>query len=243
MRPSKKKRYSLSEKSIFQKFFDFYSMYELYLRCGGFRDIGYGGYDTFVNEGVFNRISSIYEGTVEEFYELVYDALVMSIQCEIRHFPGDCQFKNGDQVDTFTKKFYDEFEKKFGISRKVCKAVKKDILYDISTAHLIFAKVAWCPGYGGQKWGKGVQALIDAEKVKTLHDKVQWIDRVMDLYHNNGHLLNKTHFSYLSGPVKEGFNDRTALDFRAKAKTILKFTPFNSDRVKQLVLARQRILN
>ena len=72
---------------IVSRFFDFYSIYELYLRIGGFREEGYPGYSVFVNERIFDKIKDKYNEIVDTFYEEVREALIESIHSESRHFP------------------------------------------------------------------------------------------------------------------------------------------------------------
>ena len=111
----------------------------------------------------------------------------------------------------------------------------------------MFSKPGWDSAYGGAKWAQATQAIKDSFKLKTVHDKVQWIDKVLDLYHNNGHLLNKTHFRSLSMANSafyaspKGGMMLSPLEFRAKAKCITVYLPFCSSDVKRLVIARKTL--
>jgi len=39
--------------------------------------------------------------------------------------------------------------------------------------------------------------LLKAESIKTIVEKIYWIDEVLDLQHNTGFILNKTEFMAL----------------------------------------------
>jgi hypothetical protein len=229
------------------KFFDFYAMYELYLRVGGFRNHGYDRYPVYVNEHIWNRIVGKYEDVVDEFYSMVKAALVDSLQSEVRHFPKRCHYyRYGDEPA-----FYDNIANKTGVTPAMIDAVKKDVEKYPHAVHAIFYVPKWHISYGGRKWAKAAKMLIDSKEVKTHHDKVFWCDRVLDLQHNTGHLLNKTSFECLSRlcieiPGKTPGAPKARhkpLNFRARARSITKFIPYTSPAVAKLVIPRLRLLD
>lgn len=232
-------RYKLN--SIVVKFFDFYSMYELYMRAGGFREEGYKDYAVFINEDIWERIVSKYETTVDEFYDLVYKALVYSVESELRHFPKQCIRCRMDS----TKDFYKDFCQKAGIEEEMINKTKRNVEAYPEIAVKIYSIPKWDSCYGGKRWAAGAQMLVESKKVKTRHQKVFWCDRVLDLYHNSGHLLNKTDFQFLSEycitPPKGKM--RTPLDVRAKSKSVLNFLPYVSTSVAKLVIPRKNLLD
>jgi len=227
-----------------QKFFDFYSIIELYLRCGGFRDIGYQGYNTFVSFGIEERICRTYEQIVDHFYDEIYEALVTSLRSELYHYPSQCKYQPDKDIEVL---------RKHGITKEMTKSAKKFPERKPWVAYIIFSLPGWyCnPGstaasYGGKKWARGAKLLMDARSIRTRMDKIYWIDRVLDLYHNGGHMINKTKYRTLSAGLSFYRNGRyvstTPLNFRAKAKSIMDFIPFNSDGIRCLVIPRKNIL-
>jgi hypothetical protein len=217
---------------ITKKFFDFYSIVELYLRCGGYRDIGYKTYPTFVAYRIEERIRMVYEETVHSFYDEVFKALVKSIYLELKDYPDACY---GNMA------IIEQKLKKKGLIKSKIRTVKAHPYKYAELAHLLFTVPRWIKLYGGKKWASGTRLLIDLKNVKTTEDKVYWIDRVLDLYHNTGHMLNKTKFKYLS---QRNLTDDyvTPLDLRANATTILDFLPYNSSKIRKLVIPRRNIL-
>jgi hypothetical protein len=227
----------LQRKTVRQRFFDFYSIVDLYLKCGGFRDIGYITYAVFVPHRIETRIREAYENIVNDFYEEIYDALVISIKSELRHYPG-C---------TFEEKAY-ELETEYGLDENRIKKVKSNPGEYSGKAHILFTIPIWKPEFGGHVWARGTKLLIESGTVKTIQEKVYWIDQVLDLYHNNGHMINKSKFKCLSRENIKIYNDygndyfTTPLYLRANAKNILDFLPYNSHEIKRLVIPRKNIL-
>jgi len=216
------------------RFFDFYSIIELYLRTGGFRDIGYPGYSVFVTQRAEDKIRQAYERIVDSFYARIYTALVESVRSELHHYPGSTLDSKEKQI------------KEMGIN--VSQAKKRPGMYP-ENAHILFTLPRWVSGYGGKKWAGGTALLIEAKKVKTHAEKVYWVDRVLDLYHNCGHMINKTEYRTLSS-LSILWKSKTAnrtfystpLDFRAKAKSIMEYIPHNSIAVKRLVIPQKKLL-
>ena len=214
------------------KFFDFYSMYELYLRAGGFREIGYVKYPVFVNERIYRRIEDKYNEIVQEFFQDIYDALAYSVRSELRHFPSHCIEKNNE---------WNRLAEITGYSKKMLENGKRYPEEYPEIAFRLFYDGMWAIDYGGINWAVATEFLIKAKKIKTTHEKVAWCDAVLDLEHNTGHLLNKTKFRVLSGRLPKS-NYSTPLDFRADANEITKFLPYCTTAVRKLVIPRTRIL-
>jgi len=229
------------KQKLITEFFDFYSINELYLRCGGFRDIGYKEYSVFVSARAEEKIKAAYEEIVNGFYAKVYAALVKSVTSELKHFNSNAYSPVGYSFGAYgLYKFYKE---KYGLTDEAITLARKlpDVYPEI--AHLLFDGVKWSSDYGGKKWAKGTQALIDSKDIKTTEDKLFWTDQVLDLYHNNGHMLNKTMFKALSDKaVNIDGHNRTPLSFRAGVRSITRFIPFNSPRVAKLVIPQKNKL-
>lgn len=233
-----KKQVDLEEPVV--KFFDFYTMYELYLRAGGFREEGYAAYPVFVNERIWNKIVDKYEETVDQFYSMVYEALVTAVGREMRHFPHHCN----DYVTGQEQKFYKNLRTKGKITQDEIREAQDDVEKYADVAVKLFSIPQWACSYGGRKWAAAAQMLADSKKLKTRHQKVFWCDKVMDLHHNTGHLLNKTYFRCLSDaciPTKNG-KYCNPLNFRAKANSVVKFVPYVSSSVRRLTIPRKRLL-
>lgn len=224
---------------IVKDFYDFYSIVELYNRSGGFRDNPkYRGYPVFVSWRAEEKIKNTYEEIVNKFYADVHGALNRSIKSELRHFP-EMTFIDFDNSEKYrTLKAYRQAV--IGYPWKFVNRVKKNPSYNPRVVKAIFLNIKWDDAYGGKKWAKGAQLLIDAESIKTLSDKVYWIDRVLDLYHNSGHMIDKTQFRVLS---HREYRKPTHLNLRKRSRDIFAFLPYNSTRVKKLVIPQKRILS
>jgi len=237
-----KKHKEIDVKSEVKEFFDFYAINELYLRCGGFREQGYPTYSVYVNERIYNKIMEKYEEIVDTFYVRIYKAIVISISSEIHHFPANCC----DHYSPVEPQFYEDLRGKSGIpiTSDVVDEAKKDVEKYIDIVYALFSVPQWTEAYGGKRWADATQILKDAKHVKTHRDKVYWCDRVLDLYHNTGHLLNKTSFKCLSIHCIQNKNGQriTPLNFRMKSRTIVDFIPYLSFPVQKLVIPRKLLL-
>lgn len=226
---------------LVREFFDFYSINELYLRCGGFRDVGYDTYPIFVSKRAEDKIKEVYEDVVNKFYDKVYAALVTSVRSELRHFRSNAYSPTGYHYGVTG--LYKFFQDKHGLSREVVENARFHPGVYPEIAYTLFYGVRWESSYGGKKWAKGAKSLIDARSVETTEDKVFWIDSVLDLYHNNGHMLDKTEFCALSEKnVHIGGHDCKPLNYRARARSIMGFIPFNSSKVANLVIPQKNKL-
>lgn len=216
-------------------FFDFYAMYELYMRVGGFREEGYSNYPVFINEDIFQRIKYKYEETVENFYTQIYNALCISISSELVHFPSRC--RKGEAA-------WGEIIKKTGLTEDQLVEARDNPEDNPEAAFLLFHIPKWSVAYGGKKWASAAKLLVEAKKLKTIHQKVGWCDRVLDLYHNSGHLLNKTDFASLSvKSISLSGKGIQPLTLRAKSRSVLQFLPYCSPSVRNLILPRKHLLD
>ena len=230
---------------VIRSFFDFYAINELYLYAGGFRNIGYENYSKFVSHNIEERLKYKYEEVVENFYEDILKALASSIHCELRHFPSKCCYDY-----EFT---YENIINKTRFSKREIKRALKCRVIDVQkyaeVIHAIFYIPRWYYNYGGKKWAKAAKLMIDSKSLKTLASKVYWIDQVLDLYHNTGHLLNKTKFEVLSSDKLKfnnislrGWTYMTPLNIRKLSSSAIQFIPFVSDDIKRLLIPRKNIL-
>jgi hypothetical protein len=220
-------------------FFDFYVINELYLRCGGFRDIGYPNYNVFVPEKIYETIKFQYEYIVELMFNHTVKCLANSIRKElINNFYCEASYEEGGhKYPMTTEKLLEDA----GHTLKIFYG--NGIIKNASKAHILFSNYIWTRYYGGEAWAKATEELVNLKNVKTTKDKVYWIDRVMHLHHNTGHILNKTRFRCIS---RYYYNNNTCygtyLDFRATAPTIFDLSKLCSSNIYKLVIPRTRIL-
>lgn len=88
--------------------------------------------------------------------------------------------------------------------------------------------------YGASAWGEGMQAAFELEDLvrsemwsnKTMKDIAWQIDRIYDLNHNTGNLLNKS--AYIRISDKE-------LDQRAKMTSVVRMIPYVSPLIARLI--------
>lgn len=221
-------------------FFDFYTINELYLRCGGFREIGYSQYNVFVPEKIFETIKYQYEYIVELMFDHTVKCLARTVRAElIKHFY--CEARDKKEYDYMTRDKLLEYE---GYTLKIF--YRNGIIEHADKAYILYSNYIWSDNYGGMPWANAAKALSELKNVKTISDKVYWVDKVMDLHHNSGHILNKTEFRCLSLHVKENVFDGkffgNYLDFRAECKTIFDMLVFCSSKVRNLIIPRKQIL-
>lgn len=221
--------------------FDFYAINELYLRCGGFREIGYHKYDVFVSEKIFDKVKFKYEEVVDLLFNDIVSCLAGTVRGELINNFYNCAYlpkktKNPLEETFLTHKILSQRE---GYTLKIF--YRNGIIEHADKASHLFRSYLWDTSYGGELWAKAADALNDLKNVKTFADKVYWIDRVLDLQHNNGHILNKTRFSSLS-IYRHYFGNTTCLDFRANCKSIFDFIDFCSNSIRNLIIPRKRIL-
>jgi len=116
-------------------------------------------------------------------------ALEASIRGEIRYFIRACrspkQSSNGCWVSDFLVDVYKKYS---------------PLTIDLATIEAIFKKKIWSSEYGGRNWARATRTLIEAKqafKDDDLRSMIYYVDRIFDLQHNNGFILNKTNFRVL----------------------------------------------
>jgi hypothetical protein len=236
------------------KFFDFYTLSLLNY---------FAGSNSLNHSNRVRRIEETYEQTVEDMYNEVRRALEYSVIREFRHF--------NDQAMLHESKQYPK-----GMYTRI-KSVSKDCLhlYDsgalrvylekgkrpeditnklISDIFYGYREFCWDEAYGGKLWGDATEFLF--QHPRNAKEKELWVDKVLDLHHNNGHLLNKTKFNYLSNTGddetyawdgrftnarikhrKTKIEADSALDYRRYAHTISDLSLYASTKVQNLSTA------
>jgi hypothetical protein len=140
-----------------------------------------------------DRIRYASESAIDTLYTHVKDALRVSVMSEYEN--AQCNY-HGDEQPRY----------KPGASLQYIRNV--------------FAqKNRWNHSYGGKKWAIATDFVM--QNPTTYIEKTIWIDRVFDLQHNTGFILNKTDFNCLEGEIKPKKGRRQKiLNFRASAKFV-----------------------
>jgi hypothetical protein len=242
------------------RFFDFYVLSLLNY---------FAGPNSLNHHNKARRIEETYEMIVDEMYGEIRRALEYSVLREFRHFSDQAELN--DDADTLeinnyklmketSRRCYGWFENdqlSNHLEGKPNKLELNDSLF--RTIYSGYMDYSWDDAYGGKLWGEATSFLW--QHPKTTKDKELWVDRVLDLHHNNGHLLNKTKFNCLSNSGDsseyeyefEFTNDgnkkkrkrvvrHCALDYRREALTITDLSMYASTKVRNLSTANLNFL-
>jgi len=131
----------------------------------------------------------------------------------------------------------EKVESKAGLQRirKIHNAMKKAGM-TMQDAVNAYDSVFWGehPSFGGLAWGEGMASALELEDLirksswtnEEMKDIAYSVDKIYDLNHNTGKLLNK-------GYIKISQKD---LDSRSKAKSVARMIPHVSPNIKRLIL-------
>ena len=180
-------------------FFDFYSLNEIWFRTVGAAQYGY----PVTKILPFNKeraIDETFKAKVAELKKEVLRALEHSVRGEVRHWVENTSHDRGEKLD----KYYNSIKSSSNY-HKACNAVgikfrsTQNILMSLplSSISKLFHADCWHSGYGGKKWAAGADALISLMGSTSFKDDIFFLDRIFDLQHNNGFILNKTTFAAL----------------------------------------------
>lgn len=221
-------------------FFDFYVMVEIYNKTVGTRNTtnDYGRIkilpsrkEDIITDAYHTAISNIKKVTIRE--------LDYSVYREGRHIPvyAGCN-----------KQFRDVYDQ---ICERNQKYKKSENARDLSLDELeeMFLQNWSDKYYGGEKWAMAVKHLKDLINSKTPDNDVYFIDRIMDLQHNTGFILNKGAYRFLKdfkfrlpNPSGTGKVLKNSLDFRFYAK-LEDMIPLCSPSVRKIYFANKNYLN
>ena len=159
------------------------------------------------------RIREAFENIVEDMYGQVRKVLARSVSGEYRH-TANCELYYGENPRT----------------QKVC----KELDY-LAMAKVFSAEDDWYQDYGGPLWAKAAEMMM--ENPRSLKDKMFWTDRVFDMQHNTGHILNKSRFKVLEQEwnITDMEDRASALDYRAAGK-LLEWELLVSRKVRNLLV-------
>lgn len=197
-------RNKYKKKYITKLFYSFYAINEIWFKTVGKSEYGYP-LDKILPHSKEKIINQKFEEYVNLFSDILEEALEYSVRREILHFKTFGVGTRDDWgFDIKTKEFYQTCRKRYGLVKT----------WDLSMIYNAF-NLPWADdSYGGRLWAVATAWLIRLKKCVKLIDKVFIIDRILDLQHNNGFILNKTNFVVLN---PDDYGRDCHLDIRAQA--------------------------
>jgi hypothetical protein len=232
--------------NVLKTFFDFYVITALDVFCGE---------KTLNHANKARRISEACVQVVDELYQMILQSLQYAVIREFRHlndraFSGRSpkQKKLSRAINLLFRvnknglfEEYEDVPEKYKYQIQFLEqSFRLPISWSFNEIAQAFEGVSWENKYGGKRWAKATKMLL--ELPKTHDEKVLWVDRVLDLYHNQGHLLNKSMVSILSKPKSIGIiplKRKSALNFRKHAQTLSELSVFGSTKVRNLLIANK----
>lgn len=220
-------------------FFDFYSINEIYSKTIGTQNAI--RFDPRAVRIIPTRkeevISRCYTETVQHMKTAVIRELTAAVYSEARHISTYCTGSDYNAYLTQVANSNKEFALNWDTNKLSLDNLEK------------FYSFRWTDKYyGGKKWKQAVQHLKQLLAAKTDADAVYWIDRIMDLEHNTGFILDKGAYVFLkhislSVPAPSGKKktNKNCLDFRFYAK-LEDMIPMCSKRVQHIYTANKNYL-
>ena len=186
-------------------FIDFYAQNHIWFKTVGSSQYGYK-LEKIIPAPKEKKIDETFSTTVSMIKKLVIESLEDSVRSEIRHFQ-DCFDHN-------------LFKEKIKLSLNVGQSSNLEKIRLAFSYHKY-----WDRQYGGKRWAEATKYLISLKNSKNIKDDIYFIDRIFDLQHNTGFILNKTNFTHLEDRAfrlkkTPGANPKSsinALNFRFRA--------------------------
>jgi len=183
------KSYSLPQNGT-AAMFDFYALYSLWNAIGSGKvnnseEEILPNYVTITNRRREEVINHAMADCTRQLGKAVLEGLKFSIYSELEHaFTNEMVWWNGQ---------YPELDIKMK-SYKSKPVSQLDKTFSIEEAYLIYKYGAWLEGYGGEQWAKVIDAYHHLEKNlnSNLQSLIVAIDRIYDMQHNTGFVLDKT---------------------------------------------------
>ena len=230
-------------------FFDFYTLNLLKFFCVE-KSVNFGNRE--------KRINELYSKVVNYLYSDIRKCLEYSVLREFRHFRvftfgNDHSFSRHDFLLQISEDLHElnKIVHKIDANHLKYKKINLDyneniydevkfcnFNFDLNDVYYGFDFFNWEKYYGGKLWAKAVAFLF--EKPKTEKEKEFWVDRVLDLQHNSGFILDKTKYFRLS--LKRQFKtpnkkNKTktidALTYRRNCSNVTQLAQFCSHKVKK----------
>lgn len=220
-------------------FFDFYVINEIWFKTIGLEQFGYA-LTKIIPYNKEKKIDEVFNLRISEMKERVIHCLETSVRGEIKHFNTE---------GPLGRHFYVNLNDKYLIYAKnlIKKYGKNKSKWPLDKIYEGFYLKGWNSDFGGKRWAKGTKFLIKLKDSKNIKDDIFLIDRIFDLYHNTGFMLNKTYFKYLDylfhEDIKKKYKIRQSnpLNFRFKAK-IDQMVNFCSTEVYKIYMANKNYL-
>lgn len=232
--------------NVLKTFFDFYVITALDVFCGE---------KTLNHANKSRRISETCVSVVNELYQMILTSLQYAVIREFRHLNSKGLYGRSAKLKKLSRAInllfkvnknglfeeYEDVPEKYKYQIQFLEqSFRLPIPWTFNELAASFEGVSWENNYGGKRWSKAAKMLLDLPK--THDEKILWVDRVLDLYHNNGHLLNKSMVSVLSKPRSIGNiprKKRSALNYRKHAQTLSELAVFGSIKVRNLLIANK----
>jgi hypothetical protein len=197
-----------SYKNVRHLFWEFYLLEYLYFRLHN---------NPLINGRLKEKINERFEIVTNTFLNLTRDSLERSIRSEMKYVfrVGSSLLFDAINTEEFERE-WDDYGTVMGydgvIGKRALRNLNKylkgfgqfkiDRGVSSKTAPIEWGKIAfkwpgWSSSYCGNNWAQACDTYLESRKVNSQKDKIMWIDRCLDLYHNNGFLLNKTEFAVL----------------------------------------------
>jgi len=240
---------NIKSKGCLFLFFDFYTLNEIWFKTVGRTEYGYAETKIlpFKKERV---IDDTFREKVAAVKAEVIGALEYSVRREIRHWGDHVSFSAGakfcDDVRVNGTSNYDRANIKVGFTVEH-PTYKNLIALPLESISTLFFANCWDRQYGGKKWGIATDFLIKLKASKNIKDDIFLIDRIFDLQHNCGFILNKTNFVVLAEKrvKRRGKKNRAyyykPLNFRFKA-SIEEMVENCSDIVQRIYFANRNYI-
>lgn len=228
-------------KSLIRLFIDFYTLNEIWFRTVGAETYGYNLTKVIPGKKA-DKIAAGLEKVVAVLKQEVIFALEASVRAEIAHWNNETSDKCYD-VDKYTfRPEYTALCKLATVSRWHASIVKLQKL-PLPAISRLFNYKHWSQSYGGKLWGDATDCLIKLKESTVLKDDIFLLDRIFDLQHNNGFILNKTEFAMLDRvrkfkltAVDKNYVYKKALNFRFGA-TLADMVENSTFAVKKIYMA------
>lgn len=195
----------LRSESLLELFFDFYTLNELWFRTVGAEAYGYP-VTKIIPFAKEKAIEDAFKNRVARLKHQIIEALEASVRGEIKHWADEVNDEVGEKYDQDGNiipgtSIFEKFSKRVGYDKVLdeCWSARREFLTNLplESIKLLFFAKCWNRSYGGRRWGQATDLLIQLKNSKSIKDDVYLIDRIFDLQHNTGFVLNKTVFATL----------------------------------------------
>lgn len=222
-------------------FWDFYALNYLWFRIGSGHE---SMYDGKFHPGKIPNIKR--QEIIDETFDkcarkLLKELTIYLFQAAVKEFhnyPDRSEFRNYDDMILRNKLAYyenyartaDTVFEDYDADKFYYKVINQMNYHKITLNDIrsTFDKIPWEQSYGGKIWAKIIDVAIEISKKQNglpLKDVVGYIDKIYDMQHNTGSILNKGRWEVLN----------TDLDKRHDIRNIREFLPHVTPVVKALI--------